>query len=219
MRYKLVIFDFDGTLADSFGWLSAIFNEIADRFGFRRIDEAEGERLRGLGARQIVRELGIAGWKIPFIAIHVRRRMAADLGAIGLFPGVDAMLRGLAARGVAIAVVSSNSEANVRRVLGPELAALVTYFGCGAGLWAKPAKFRKLLRRAGVAPHEALAVGDELRDQEAARQVGLAFGAATWGFTTAAALRAAGPDWAFGEVAEIVGAVGDRTDEELFDRR
>lgn len=161
----------------------------------------------------------MAPWKIPLIAFHVRRRMAGDIGRIGLFPGVDAMLRALAARGVAIAVVSSNSEANVRRVLGPELAGLVAHYGCGAGLWAKPAKFRRLLRTSRVPAAEALAVGDELRDLEAARQVGLAFGAATWGYTTAAALRAAGPDLAFEQVADIAAAVVDRTDEELFDRR
>ena len=163
--------------------------------------------MRGLGARQIVRELGVAGWKIPLIAIHVRRRMTADIGTIALFPGVDAMLRELARRGVAIAVVSSNSEANVRRVLGPELAALVRHYGCGAGLWAKPAKFRRLLRAANVPAAEALAVGDELRDLEAARALGMAFGAATWGYTTPAALRAAGPDWAFEEVGDIVEAM------------
>lgn len=207
MAYKLVIFDFDGTLADSFPWFSRVFNEVARRFRFRTVDEAESARLRAMGAREIIRHLGVPGWKLPLIAIHMRRLMTAEIAAIPLFAGVDEALRELARRGVTIAVVTSNSEANVRHVLGPDLAGLVTHYACGAGLFGKAAKFRRLARAAGVRPAEALAVGDELRDLEAARQVGMAFGAATWGYTTAEALRAAGPDHAFGEIADVVAAV------------
>ena len=207
MSYKLVILDFDGTLADSFPWFSRVFNEVATRFRFRTVDEAEGARLRTLGAREILQALGVPGWKVPLIAIHMRRLMTAEAASIPLFPGVDETLRELARRGVTIALVTSNSEANVRKILGPELAGLITHFACGSGLFGKPAKFRRLIRAAGVRPAEALAVGDELRDLEAARQVGVAFGAATWGYTDAAALRAAGPDHAFAQVADIAAAV------------
>lgn len=44
MTYGLVIFDFDGTLADSFPWLSGVFNAVAAHFAFRRVNEAEGAR-------------------------------------------------------------------------------------------------------------------------------------------------------------------------------
>lgn len=207
MRYRLVIFDFDGTLADSFPWFAGVFNEVAERFRFRRVDDAEGARLRGLSAHAIMRDLGVPGWKVPLIAIHLRRRMAREIDGIPLFAGVDALLRELAARGVAIAIVSSNSEANVRQVLGPELAALVAHFGCGAAVFGKEPKFRRLLRASGVPAAQALCVGDEIRDLEAARRTGLAFGAATWGYTTAEALRAAGPDWAFEDVEAILGVL------------
>ena len=78
--------------------------------------------------------------------------------------------------GVQLALVSSDSEANARRKLG-DLAALFAYFDCSASLFGKSAKFRRVIRRAGVDPADVIAIGDEIRDIEAARAVGIACGA------------------------------------------
>ena len=48
--YTLVIFDFDGTLADSFPWFVKVFDTLAERYHFRRIMEQKGATLRGLSA-------------------------------------------------------------------------------------------------------------------------------------------------------------------------
>jgi phosphoglycolate phosphatase len=61
VAYKLVIFDFDGTLADSAGWLFGVLNQVADRYGFRRVDEAEIAMLRGRDNREIVLRPGWRG--------------------------------------------------------------------------------------------------------------------------------------------------------------
>jgi phosphoglycolate phosphatase-like HAD superfamily hydrolase len=81
MRYRLVIFDFDGTLADSFPWFLRSIDSVADRFRFRRLREGDVELLRGHGAREIIRYLGIPTWKLPFIARHMRRLKARDRDA------------------------------------------------------------------------------------------------------------------------------------------
>ncbi len=142
MRFQLVIFDFDGTLADSFPWFLSVVNQVADRYRFRRIEDHEIEVLRGCGARQVVTHLGVPAWKMPLIARHMRRIMARDLGQIGLFPGVDQLLQGLAGRGVGLSVVSSNSLANVQQVLGADNAALIRHYGCGASIFGKRAKLK-----------------------------------------------------------------------------
>jgi len=51
MPYPLVIFDLDGTLADSLPWFLRNVNSIAERFSFRRVAEEDVEVLRGLGSR------------------------------------------------------------------------------------------------------------------------------------------------------------------------
>ncbi|HEX2189905.1 MAG TPA: HAD hydrolase-like protein [Longimicrobiaceae bacterium] len=206
-RYRLVIFDFDGTLADSFPWFLRVFNEVADRFRFRRIEEGEVETLRGYSGREMMRHLRVPFWKLPWIARHMRRLKTRDLHTISLFPGVDALLERLADSGVELAIVSSNADVNVRGVLGPGNAARVRYWECGASIFGKRASFRRVLRRSGVAPAEALCVGDEIRDLEAARGAGIPFGAVTWGYTTEEALRARSPEAVFRSLDDVVDTV------------
>lgn len=191
---KVVIFDFDGTLADSLPFFRATFAEVADRHGFRSFAPEELDELRSLSAREIMARAGVPLWKVPAIATDFRRRMAERIGEIALFPGIEEALRGLQASGVRIAIATSNSEANVRAVLGSELQRTVSHFACGIALFGKARKLRQIIRSVGVQAGDAILVGDELRDLEAARSAGIPFAAVSWGYTEPDALRRAGPD-------------------------
>lgn len=59
MRYRLVIFDFDGTLADSFPWFVRTLNGVADRYRLRRIEPGDLDLPRGRDSREIIAQLGI----------------------------------------------------------------------------------------------------------------------------------------------------------------
>jgi phosphoglycolate phosphatase len=207
VRYDLVIFDFDGTLADSADWTLGILNQVAARYGFRQVSEAEKAMLRGWDNRAIVRYLGVPAWKLPLIARHMRALAARDAGRIRLFPGADALLARLHAAGVRIAIVSSNAEANVRRILGPANAALVSHYACGASIFGKAAKFRRVLRASGIPRERALSIGDEARDIEAAAAARLPCAAVTWGYATPELLRSRGPAFVFGSIDEIGAAL------------
>ena len=210
MRPSLVIFDLDGTLADSFPWFLRHVNDVADTFGFRRMAEQDIEPLRHAGSREILRRMDVPLWKLPTIARHMRRLKAAHIGDIPLFPGAGAMLRALAADGVRLALVSSDHEENARAQLGPANAALFSHFACGASIFGKAQKFRRVVREAGIVPHEALAVGDEVRDIEAARAAGIACAAVTWGYAAPDALRAHKPDIVFERLEDIARTLAPR---------
>jgi phosphoglycolate phosphatase len=203
MPYALAIFDLDGTLADSFPWFLRTINDVADRFEFRRVADADIEGLRHASTREILGHLEVPLWKLPAIARHARRLKAEAASEIPLFAGVEAMLRTLADNGVQLALVTSDSEANAREKLG-DAAALFSHFDCAASLFGKPAKFRRVVKHAGVELDQAIAIGDEVRDIEAARAVGMACGAVCWGYAAPAALRALGPDHVFERMDEIV---------------
>ncbi|MFK4532657.1 phosphoglycolate phosphatase [Bradyrhizobium ottawaense] len=209
MPYTLAIFDLDGTLADSFPWFLRTVNDIADRFGFRRVRDEDVEELRHASTREILSRLEVPLWKLPAIARHARRLKGEAASEIPLFAGVEAMLRTLADNGVQLALVTSDSEANAREKLG-EAAALFSHFDCSASLFGKPAKFHRVIRRAGVAPNQVVAIGDEVRDIEAARAVGIACGAVCWGYAAPAALRAHGPDHVFERMDEIADVLCNR---------
>lgn len=195
--FRLAVLDFDGTLADSFGWFCGVLNGVAERYGFRPVEPGEIEDLRGLPAGEIVRRLRVPRWKLPAIAAHMHALAARDIERIRLFPGVPRMLGDLAAGGMTLTILSSNTRANVVQVLGVENAARIDRFACGASLFGKARRLERLVARCGVAPAQVLCLGDELRDLDAARSVGCAFGAVAWGYTRAEALAAAGPDFLF----------------------
>lgn len=202
MTYRLVIFDFDGTLADSQPWFESVFNDVGERYGLRRIEVSEREFLRRLDAQQFLAHLGVPLWKLPFIARHMRALKTESLDEISLFSGVEGLLRDLSEAGLELAIVSSDTEANVRKVLGPANAALVTDYACSASLLGKQTKFRRVLRRAGVRPDEALAIGDEIRDAKAARATGIDFAAVGWGYAAPDAL-APHASTVFSDMSEI----------------
>jgi phosphoglycolate phosphatase len=197
LKYRLAIFDSDGTLADTLPWMRSIFNELAEEHGFRRVEPHEYEHFRDLPGRALLRELGLPLWKVPRVVVSLRRRMAEHTGEFSLFPGIGDALRRLATSGVQLAIVSSNSRENVERVLGAENSRLVAHFGCGVSMFGKAARLRQVLRRCSVRPSEAIYIGDEIRDAEAASSAGIAFGAATWGLHGAEILSAHKPEHIF----------------------
>ncbi len=206
-RYELVIFDFDGTLADSAAWMMRAVNPMARRYGFKTVTDEEIEMLRGRSTREVIRYLGVSPWKLPLIARAGKKLMAADAHTIPLFPETEKMLRALHAAGVKIAVVSSNSETVIRRVLGEELGNLISLYACGASLFGKARKFKQVTRQ-GVARDKIICIGDETRDIEAARAVGLDCGAVGWGYAKPSILAQHGPTVSFNSMSEIISYVG-----------
>ena len=200
--YKLAIFDLDGTLSDSLPWFRGVVNSFADKHRFRRIEDGDHEMLRGKSSREIIAWLKVPFWRMPLIAADMRRLKSQHIDSIPLFAGVGSMLQELSHRGVVIAMVSSDSESNVRRALGDH-AALISQFACGASMFGKAARFRAVLKRTDIAAASAIAIGDEVRDGEAAAQAGIGFGAVSWGYARPEALRRLSPVLEFDSVADI----------------
>jgi phosphoglycolate phosphatase len=137
----------------------------------------------------------------------MRGLAARDAGELALFPGIPALLARLRAGGVTLALVSSNREDVVRRVLGPESAGLIDRYACGAAVFGKARRFRAVVRASGLSPARVLCLGDELRDHAAATRAGLAFGAVAWGYTRADALAVARPAHLFATPEAVAAAL------------
>jgi phosphoglycolate phosphatase len=208
---ELVVFDFDGTLADSFPWFAAELNAVARDWGFRQVTPADAARLRRLSAAAVFRELRVPRLKGPWIARDLRRRMARDIARIALFDGVAPLLERLALSERRVAVMSSNGLENIRTVLGPSLCSGIEAFECGASLNGKSRRLKRLSRRFGIRADRVLYIGDEVRDIEAARRIGAACAAVTWGYNSECALREQRPDLLLREVTELDALLFDRS--------
>jgi phosphoglycolate phosphatase len=195
-RYDLAIFDFDGTLADSFPWYRSVLNQAAERYGFRQFSEDEIDAMRDMHARDIVAKLGVPAWKLPLITNYVRRLAAENAHRIKLYPGAAETLTALHASGMTIAIVSFNSEGAIRAVLGDQ-AGLISHYACGTPLWRKAVKFKTVLKAFKVSADRAISIGDEARDIDAARSAGICAGAVAFGYNSEAALRVQTPDLMF----------------------
>jgi phosphoglycolate phosphatase len=195
-NFSLAIFDFDGTLADSFPWFVASLDQTADHFGLKRVKPEEIDSLREMSSRDALNYLGVPFLKLPAISIYMHNLFADGIGDIQLFPGAPDMLAALHDAGVKLALVSSNTEANVRHVLGTA-AGHIDHYACGASLWGKAQKFGGVLRALRQSPARTIAIGDEIRDIDAARQAGVAAGAMTFGYNSRRALESHSPDYLF----------------------
>src|SRR5688572_1957489 len=158
-------------------------NLAASKFGYAQLSDEEIEALRGLDNRAILKKLKVSMWRLPRIAAYFKQ-LAREAESPAIFAGVPGMLQALRDNGAVLAVVSSNSEEAIRRALGPQSAALFTHYACDASLFGKAPKFRAVVKAARVKRGEAIAIGDETRDIEAARKARVACGAVAWGYAT-----------------------------------
>jgi len=204
VKYPLCIFDFDGTLADSFPWLNGVINQVLQAHQLKPLSAEEIELLRGGDGQRVIQERSLPFWKIPVIARDLRRRMRADTRQIRPFPGAASTLQDLADRGAQLAVVTSNALENVESVLGVQTCALIHSFECSVPINGKARVLQRVVRRMGMPPRQAIYIGDELRDLQAARQAGVPFGAVSWGYNTLAALQTSTPDEVFTSFAEML---------------
>lgn len=203
MKYKLVIFDFDGTLADTFPFVLNIMDQVSEKFELQKVDRNEIDMLRGLDARKIMKHLDIPLWKVPAMSKYVMSLFTKEIRFLSLFEGIDQLLQDLAGQGIKLGLVTSNSYENVCKILGPENAALIQYYECGVRIFGKQSKLKKVLKQSGVEAGEAICIGDEIRDIQAAQKVKIPFGAVSWGYTNIEALKAYAPTEVFTKVAEI----------------
>src|SRR5260370_33867771 len=110
MAYKLIIFDLDGTLSDSFPWFLSVVPTIADKHGLARIDDVES--MRGKTIHEIIKALNVPRWRLPWIARDMRKLKSQSLDKIPLFPGAPELMWALFQGGLTLAVVTSDSADN-----------------------------------------------------------------------------------------------------------
>ena len=209
-RPKLLIFDFDGTIADTFDAAFGILNKLAVEFGFRSLEPKDLERARDMRTRQLMKFLGIPTRKMSRLARRGSEELHARIHAVQPLPCMPEALRELQALGYALGIITSNNEVNVQIFLRSHGLELFNFVRCSSKLLGKARMIRSVIRREHVRAADILFVGEETRDIEAAKKVGIRIAAVTWGYNSRRSLETMKPDFVFESPGELVAFLMDK---------
>lgn len=197
-----VIFDFDGTIADSLPAIIAVAEDLMGRTEPYTAEEIG--HLRDLSIPDLLKALGVPKWKAVILLFRGRRMLKEHMHGIPVHKGMREAIEQLYKHGVPLYVLSSNSTENVQKYL--QWHKLSPYFQNvygGVSMLGKAPRLLQLLENEHVETAGTWYVGDEMRDVSAARAVGLNIVTVTWGYNTRAALTAKGPDAVVDTAAQL----------------
>jgi phosphoglycolate phosphatase len=208
MPTRAVLFDFDGTLADSFGAITASTNHVRRAYGLPDLPEREVRRYVGLGLAQLMTDLVPNAPADAAVALYRQHHPTVMLAGTKLMPGVADAVATLAGRAYRLAVCSNKRveftrnlvehlglRSAVAEVLGPE--------DVDGRAKPDPAMLLEALRRLGDSPADAVYVGDMAVDVHAGRAAGVPVWLVLGGAAGRESAEESRPDRILGSFAEI----------------
>lgn len=189
MKKKAILFDFDGTIADSIPWIFEEINNHAKEYGFQPILPDQFEALRSSTLPELVKQFNISLFKLPFFIATMRREVKKDIDKMGLCKGMKELILTLKKRGLRMGVVSSSPRENIESFLKRHDLNIFEFIHSELNIFGKSAALEGVMREHNMKKEETIYVGDEIRDIEACKAIGLDIISVTWGFNDEAGLR------------------------------
>ncbi|TVP64920.1 MAG: HAD family hydrolase [Nodularia sp. (in: Bacteria)] len=208
MTQKVIIFDFDGTIADTVDALVTIANRLAVEFGYIQITPEELALLRTFTSREIIKYSGISLFKIPFLLKKVKGELKHKIQEFKPIPGIHEALIELQTQGYRLGIITSNSQENVIAFLeNHELDQLFDFIYSGVTIFGKTTIINNVLRQKKLKTQAVIYVGDETRDIEASKKANIKVIAVTWGFNSREALAKQNPNFLINHPSELLKVV------------
>lgn len=203
MQKPVVIFDFDGTIANTLDSIIDIMNNLSDEFGFRKIHDEDVESLRGKRPREILKHLGISLFKLPFVIRKTRREINSHIAL--LTPSVDLLpvLKLLKENGCPVGIVTTNIEENVKKFLHANDLDQFDFFYTAKKVFGKDRILSKIIKDMKLEKSKVYFIGDEVRDIEAGKKAGIKTIAVSWGYNNKDALAKEHPDYLIDSPLEL----------------
>lgn len=208
MTAKVVLFDFDGTIADTYNAIAKITNNLSSEFGYKALSSEELLLLRNLSSREIVKLAEISIFKIPFLVRKVRTELSKEIARLPPINDMPKVLRELKYRGYDLGIVTSNNKENVEVFLRKnQLDSLFSYIYSSTSIFGKHRVINQAIKNNKLPKSKVIYVGDETRDIRSARRSKIAIAAVTWGFNSATILQEYQPDYLVDQPQELLEAI------------
>lgn len=189
-----VIFDFDGTLADSLELMLRLYNESADDFGTLPVSMSEVDELRELGYKKAMKAKKIRLTMLPKLAIHIIKDMKLHMDEVSPHEGIIPMLRQLREMGVSIGVLTSNNAALVVDFFDKNGFPEFDFVVSEKTLFGKEKALKRIMKRHKLKKERVIYVGDEPRDVYSSQKAGVKVFGVTWGLAGRIGLEKNPPD-------------------------
>lgn len=198
MKYRTLVFDFDGTIADTLGETRRIFNIIAPDYGVRKVEQHELASLRHLSLKDLLNHLEIPKRRVPALIARGTGMMRSNIAELNLIEGMGDVLIELRQHVHSLGILTSNTSANVDLFLRTHgLREQFDFISSTSNLSGKAKHLKAIGKTFSLRPEQMLYSGDEVRDIKASQKVGVAIAAVTWGFNSRESLAACSPDFLF----------------------
>ena len=193
-EYSIAIFDFDGTIVNGETALVETLNALALEFGYNPITLDQIPELKMMGAKNfILKRLKIPIWRIPKLEKRGREEYNKRVAEMELFAGIKEVIVGLKQKSYKVGIISSNSALAILQLLETH-GINVDFVYSGSSLFGKARVIKRMLKEKNINPTEVIYIGDEVRDVEACRKIGIDIIAVGWGFNAPEALQKAGAE-------------------------
>ena len=205
MTNKVIVFDFDGTIADTSQAVVDITNSLSSEFGYQPINEEELLLLKNLSSKEIVKRSEISLFKIPFLVKRVQKELGQQITELSPITGIKSVLLELKRRDYVLGIVTSNAQENVVAFLQKNgLDYLFDFIYSGTNIFGKHRIINELVRKHKLNKTDVIYVGDETRDISSARKSGIGVIAVGWGFNSQEILAEYKPDFLAVEPTELL---------------
>lgn len=179
---KYVIFDFDGTLVNSKTVLLTVYNKLANKYGFKLLNQDTVAYLQTFPLKERLRFLHVSLYKIPFILSDFFAEYRKLVDQVSLTEGMELVLQQLKEQGYSIAIISSNSAIIIKKVLKNHQIDFITAIFCSSKLFSKSKTIRMFIKKNKLKNTEIIYIGDEQRDIAACKMNNVPVIAVAWGF-------------------------------------
>jgi phosphoglycolate phosphatase len=202
--FKYVIFDFDGTIADSSEVFISAWNKLAERNSFTPIQSSDLNDLMKVSIKDRAKMMNFPLYKLPIYVPQMYKLYQQSLHDVTLFDGIKEMLTQLKQKNLEVAIISSNSEEIIHEFLERNNITTVGHVMCSSRIFGKDRLLRRFMKERNLNRDEVIYVGDEHRDLVACRKTGIPMIWVAWGFDAPEAMESTKPDYQVSTPSEIL---------------
>ena len=164
---KTVIFDFDGTIADTVDTAAEILNDLSAKYGYEKVTDEENKEMRDFTVKEMFEKKNISFYKLPFMMYDVKKELNNHIANLKPIKGIGHTLKELKKRDYKLAIITSNSKENVQLFLDNSNLSLFDDIYTGSTIFGKARVIQGFLKKNNVNQKEVIYIGDEIRDIEA----------------------------------------------------